>query len=206
MEKLLLIDIKVLFEIIGYSGTLLVVLSMMMTSVIKLRIINICGSILSMTYAIISNTWPIVLMNGALIIINILQLIRSFSRKLNFNYKKVSTNELSFKHFMEIYKNDLDKHFNKITISGKEEVFLVFIDTELVGVLVGVKNNNRFNVIIDYAIPKYRDMSIGKYLYPKLKEHGIEIIIQSSGIKKHNKYLVSMGFVLENNEYIKKIK
>ena len=71
MEKLLLIDIKVLFEIIGYAGTILVVLSMMMTSVIKLRIINICGSILSMTYAIISNTWPIVLMNGALIIINI---------------------------------------------------------------------------------------------------------------------------------------
>ena len=81
-------DLKILFEVIGYCGTILVVLSMMMTSVVKLRIINICGSILSMTYAVITNTWPIVLMNAALIIINVIQLIRSFRRSLNFNYRK----------------------------------------------------------------------------------------------------------------------
>ena len=62
---------------------------MMMTSVVKLRIVNICGSVLSMTYAFISNTWPIVLMNAALIVINLIQLIRSYTRKLNFNYKKL---------------------------------------------------------------------------------------------------------------------
>ena len=199
-------DFKILFEVIGYCGTILVVLSMMMTSVVKLRIINICGSILSMTYAVITNTWPIVLMNAALIIINVIQLIRSFRRSLNFNYRKVLTNDLSFKHFMDIYKFDIDKYFSKIPISGKEEAYLVYIDTELVGILVGDKENDCFDVLIDYAIPKYRDMSIGKYVYPKLKEHGINIIIQSSGVKKHNKYLVSMGFVIENNQYIKKLK
>ena len=198
-------DFKILFEVIGYCGTILVVLSMMMTSVVKLRIINICGSILSMTYAVITNTWPIVLMNAALIIINVIQLIRSFRRSLNFNYRKVLTNDLSFKHFMEIYKFDIEKYFGEISISDKEEAYLVYIDTELAGVLVGNKENDCFNVSIDYAIPKFRDMSIGKYVYPKLKEYDINLISQSSGVKKHNKYLLSMGYVLNNDYYIKKL-
>jgi hypothetical protein len=198
-------DFKILFEVIGYCGTILVVLSMMMTSVVKLRIINICGSILSMTYAVITNTWPIVLMNAALIIINVIQLIRSFRRSLNFNYRKVLTNDLSFKHFMEIYKFDIEKYFGEISISDNEEAYLVYIDTELAGVLVGNKENDCFNVSIDYAIPKFRDMSIGKYVYPKLKEYDINLISQSSGVKKHNKYLLSMGYVLNNNYYIKKL-
>jgi hypothetical protein len=158
-----------------------------------------------MTYAVITNTWPIVLMNAALIIINVIQLIRSFRRSLNFNYRKVLTNDLSFKHFMEIYKFDIEKYFGEISISDNEEAYLVYIDTELAGVLVGNKENDCFNVSIDYAIPKFRDMSIGKYVYSKLKEYDINLISQSSGVKKHNKYLLSMGYVLNNNYYIKKL-
>lgn len=198
-------EFNLFFEIVGYAGTLLVILSMMMTSVVKLRIINICGSILSIIYAIISNTWPIVLMNAALIIINVIQLIKSFNHRLNFNYKKVLIDDLSLKHFIEIYKNDIVKFFPNISLNN-EEAFLVFIDTELVGILVGNKDHNNFNVLIDYAIPKYRDMSIGKYIYPILKQYDIDYIIQSSGIKKHNKYLLSMGFSLRDNKYIKCLK
>ena len=40
-------------EIVGYIGTILVVVSMMMSSLTKLRIVNICGSIISTVYAII---------------------------------------------------------------------------------------------------------------------------------------------------------
>ncbi|MBE6131660.1 MAG: YgjV family protein [Erysipelotrichaceae bacterium] len=198
-------ELYILYEIIGYTGTILVVLSMMMTSVIKLRIINICGSVLSMTYAIISNTWPIVVMNGALIIINVIQLIRTYSRKLNFSYTKVNTFDLSYNHFIKIYKNDIEKYFHNINLNNKEEVYLVFIDTELVGILVGTKDHDKFNVIIDYAIPKYRDMSIGKYLYPKLKNHKIKYIIQNNELINHRKYLYKMGFIEKDNIYIKEI-
>lgn len=198
-------NINVLYEIIGYAGTILVVLSMMMTSVIKLRIINICGSVLSMTYAIISNTWPIVLMNAALIVINVIQLIRSYSRKLNFSYKKVPANDVSFKLFMEVFEQDIRKHFPNYSINN-EEVFLTFIDTEIVGVFVGTQNDDVFNCIIDYAIPKYRDMSVAKYLFPILKQYNVNKIIQQSGVIQHDRYLLKMGFKLQNNIYVKEIK
>lgn len=68
-------------EIFGYFGTALIFLSMMMTSVTKLRIVNMAGSFVSAIYAVICNTWPVVILNVGLIIINIVQLIRLYGHK-----------------------------------------------------------------------------------------------------------------------------
>lgn len=72
---------NIFLEVFGYIGTALVLLSMMMTSVVKLRIINMSGSLISMIYAIIMNTWPVAALNIGLIIINTVQLVRIFRSK-----------------------------------------------------------------------------------------------------------------------------
>lgn len=76
-------------EIFGYIGTALVIISMMMSSVTKLRIINICGSIISGTYSYLSNAWPIVIMNICLIIINVYHLIKDFLLKKHMTILKL---------------------------------------------------------------------------------------------------------------------
>ena len=68
-------------ELFGYLGSLLIILSMMFTSINKLRIINIIGSIISLTYSIIVDAWPIVILNASLITINMYHLIRYYIRK-----------------------------------------------------------------------------------------------------------------------------
>ncbi len=68
-------------ELIGYAGTALVLLSMMMTSMNRLRLVNSCGSLLSMIYAIFMGAWPVVLLNGGIIIINCIQLWRTLRKK-----------------------------------------------------------------------------------------------------------------------------
>ena len=67
---------NIYLELFGYLGTALVLLSMMMTSFVKLRIINMSGSVVSAIYAALSNTWPVVLLNVGLIVINAVQLLR----------------------------------------------------------------------------------------------------------------------------------
>ena len=79
----------IFWEIIGYLGTALVIVSMLMTSIEKLRFINICGGILSLIYAISANTMPVVVLNATLVTINIIQLIRSRIKK---NAEKQHTN------------------------------------------------------------------------------------------------------------------
>ena len=67
---------NIYLEIFGYVGTALVLMSMMMTSLTKLRIVNMAGSVISATYAALSNTWPVVLLNVGMILINAVQLLR----------------------------------------------------------------------------------------------------------------------------------
>ena len=74
-------DWDIALEIFGYVGTVLVVISMLMTDINKLRIINVSGGFVSLIYALVRNTMPIAVMNFILITINIIQLIKSKKAK-----------------------------------------------------------------------------------------------------------------------------
>lgn len=68
-------DPKVALEIFGYFGTALVLTSFIMRDIKWLRAINMAGGIVSMIYAILVGTMPVVVLNASLICINAYQLI-----------------------------------------------------------------------------------------------------------------------------------
>lgn len=72
---------NVYLEIFGYIGTALVLVSMAMTSITKLRVINLAGSVVSMIYAAFCSAWPVVLLNFGLALINIIKLSRMAHEK-----------------------------------------------------------------------------------------------------------------------------
>ena len=74
-------DPTVLLEILGYTGTALIVISMMMSSVTKLRIVNMSGSVITTIYSAICGTWPIVFLNVSLFLINGFHLVRDHITK-----------------------------------------------------------------------------------------------------------------------------
>ncbi len=63
-------------EIFGYIGTALVLLSFVMRDIKWLRAVNMAGGFISLIYAICVNTMPVVVLNGSLILINGVQLMR----------------------------------------------------------------------------------------------------------------------------------
>ncbi len=63
-------------ELFGYIGTALVLLSMMMTSIIRLRILNLFGSVISCVYALLVGAWPVMLLNAGMTAVNAVHLIR----------------------------------------------------------------------------------------------------------------------------------
>lgn len=79
-------EYKIWLEIFGYIGSALVIFSMTMTSMTRLRIINIIGGTISMIYSFLSMTLPIALMNAVLIAINITHLITSALTKKTEGY------------------------------------------------------------------------------------------------------------------------
>ncbi len=66
----------VLLELFGYLGTVLVICSMMMTSVTRLRIVNLAGAVICCIYGALTQTWPTMVLNLSLAVIHIVQLVR----------------------------------------------------------------------------------------------------------------------------------
>ncbi len=67
---------NVYLEVLGYLGTALIILSMAMRSVSRLRLFNLCGSAVSLLYAVLTATWPVAVLNICLILINLYHLLR----------------------------------------------------------------------------------------------------------------------------------
>ena len=61
-------------ELIGYIGSWFV--SMLMTSITKLRVVNMTGSVISIIYALIIGSFPVALMNICLLLINAYNIIK----------------------------------------------------------------------------------------------------------------------------------
>lgn len=187
----------VLLEAFGYIGTALVLLSMMMTSLSKLRIVNIAGSVVSMTYAAILNTWPVVFLNFGLIIINVIQLVRLYRLKSMLKIVVTETNDENVKHFIEYYNKDICIYFPDFSLEAErgKKTYIVYDGAEAIGILIGEERGDELFITLDYVSQKYRDRSVARFLFSKMKDHGIKSLITTpTSVKKHQKYLVAMGF------------
>ena len=98
-------DFSVIIEVTGYMGSFLVVLSMLMSSIVKLRMINTVGCCISATYALIIHSYPLALMNICLIAINIYNLIKLLKTEQHYSLVCIDTKNPLLGYFLNFYKN-----------------------------------------------------------------------------------------------------
>ncbi len=187
---------NVYLELFGYMGTALVLLSMMMTSVVKLRIFNLAGSVISVIYAFLTGTWPVVLLNFCLAIINVVQLVRLRKTDVQFTHVTANPADALLKHFLDTCGQDIDVYFPgyRFVSGDNKEVHMVYDGMEPVGVMIGIREGESFRAELDYVTRKYRDCSIANFLLPCLKQAGYERVLEPKGSEAHDQYLVKMGF------------
>lgn len=192
-------------ELFGYLGTAFVLISMLMTSVVKLRIFNLTGSVISVIYAVLTGTWPVVVLNFCLTIINIGQLIRLRKTKVEFTYVQAGAQDKLLTHFLNVNQADIEKYFPGYAYEPQEDtqVHMVYDGMEAVGVMIGQRQGNTFVSDLDYVTPKYRDCSIAQYLFGQLKEGGFEQVVEAKVSDLHDQYLVKMGFVASEGTFRK---
>lgn len=76
LEVFLFMNPNLALEIFGYIGTGVVLISFIMKDIKWLRVVNMAGGLISLIYAILTNAMPVVVLNGSLILINGVQLMR----------------------------------------------------------------------------------------------------------------------------------
>ena len=201
-------DTAMMIEIYGYIGSVLVVVSMLMSSIIKLRVINILGSVISGSYALIIGSFPLVLMNSCLIIINVYNLYKLLKAEQKYDLVDSEANDAFVGYFLAHYKDDIQKYFPGFTMdNAADKAFIVCCEGNPSNILLGKDNGNGvLDVILDYSTPVYRDCSAGKYLYAALPSKGVKKLqFAQNASKEHEDYLTKMGFKKENGVFQKNL-
>lgn len=191
-------------ELIGYFGSLLVIVSMLMTSVVKLRIINSIGCVIFATYALIIHSYPTAAMQICLIVINAINLHKLLNTQNEYSVARLEPNESFLKHFLDENATDIGKYFPNVQAGVSSNcAYLVECGASNAGVILGTLTDGVFTVQIDYTIPMYRDCSVGKYLYAYLAGTGVKKLVAEAMCPAHRNYLLKMGFAETDGKFLK---
>ncbi|MGE4571549.1 MAG: hypothetical protein AB7E09_02270 [Candidatus Izemoplasmatales bacterium] len=190
-----------MIETIGYTASILILISLIMSSTKKLRWINLFGSLTFVFYALYSQAYPVAVLNLFTAIANVYYLYKIYSNQAYFNILKIQKNNEYIDYFLEHNRQDLNQFYPKLDIDFRtaEYSFYILRDIMPVGVFVANQyDKDTLKVDLDYVIPSYRDFKAGKYIYEKNKDiflnRGYQKLITFSDNDKHDKYLVKMGF------------
>lgn len=188
--------LDVILELIGYLGSLLVIVSMLMTSVVKLRVINTIGSVIFCAYAICIHSYPTAAMQVCLIIINIINLYKLNNTKKEYAAVELNFNDGFLSHFLFSNSSDIKEFFPDFSApSEKDRIFLITCEGIPAGIFIAENDGqNTLNVKLDYTTPAYRDCSAGKFMFTHLRHLGIKKVFAETKIPAHEKYLHKVGF------------
>lgn len=202
---------RTLIEIIGYTGSALVILSFMMRRIVPLRLISMAGSLIYGVYGLFIGSWPIVIMNFVIVGIHAWYLYREFTTSHEFSLVPVAADAPFLNDFLEGHIADIRKSQPDFTPNLPNDVAYVYMREGMpAGALLGSRQNDRLNVHLDYVLPAYRDSRLGRWLYEQggskpLRSAGVHEIAARTGTEVHRKFLESMGFVPEGDRYVRKL-
>ena len=195
-----------IFEIIGYVGSAFVLASFLMASVVRLRIINSVGCIVSVVYGLLIHAYPTVIMNAALLLINIFFLIRMSKQKsADYHADRVEEGDQFLAYFLEAHGEDILRYFPSFSPQKScNSIRFSYCGDKAAGLIMGeLSEDGVLRLALDYTTPEYRDLSVGSWLYGQLAEEGIRRVILAVPTENHENYMVKMGFVKENEGYVK---
>ena len=216
INETLIIGISV-GEWIGYIASFIVLISLLMSSIKKLRWINLFGAILFGFYGfLIIKSIPTGFMNLGIVIIDAYYLIKIYKSKDYFKLQPITKDSEFLSSFLDFYQEDINKFIplDKIHISGSDVKLYVLRNMTPAALFSGNKLDKDTLIIeLDYAIPQYRDFKIGAFVFEDNKDYfkklGFKKFVTFSEKLVHINYLKKMGFVEttidSKTAYMKKI-
>ena len=182
-------------EAIGYIGSALVLVSFLMSSVVKLRIVNTVGSLIFAVYALIIKSYPTAIMNICLVCINLYYLWKLRHKDSSYRLVELRPDEGFVVDFLKNNAEDIAGFFPDRAEAGSEanRAYAVFHGAEPAGLMLGREEDGVLDVALDYSTPAFRDCSVGKFLLGNLPRP--LLLRYRNAEETHLKYLKSLGFV-----------
>lgn len=191
-----------ILEWVGYLASLLVLISLLMSSIIKLRWINLTGSAIFALYGFLIGAYPVGISNVIIMLINVYYLWKIYSAKDYFQILPIQKDSEYLDYFLDFYKKEILRFFPDYNVNTMEHPTGLFLIRNCVpaGIFMASEEGaDSLLIYLDFVSPEYRDFKIGKYLFEERKDyflsHGIKYLYSYGQTKPHSQYLIRMGFV-----------
>lgn len=170
----------------------------MMSGIIKLRIINLTGAIFFIAYGIIIHAYPIAVVNSVICLVDIYYLYDIFKVKEYFRILEVYHDSDYLNYFLEFHKIEIKKYIPSFIFSQSDDktVFFILRNSIPAGLIyTHRRSDNSLFIELDFVIPGYRDLKIGKYVYRNIFDKTkASKLFSYPGNSGHELYLKKMGF------------
>ena len=197
----LAMEADTIYTLVGYAGSALIVVSLSMTSVLKLRVLGLLGAITFLVYGLLIGAVPIVVTNVVIIGIHSYYLFRVRTSHEYFSLLEVVPTSRYLAEFFSFFESDIEKYFPEFHYQPDESDVALLVLRNMVpaAVLVGhPSDESTLTLIVDYAIPRYRDFKVGKYLLDAKRgwflENGWTKLRAHPDTESYANYLVKMNF------------
>lgn len=198
-------ELSLVYELIGYTGSILVAVSLMMKSLVRLRVVNLVGAAFFVVYGILIGAVPVIFLNGLTFCVNLYNLWRMWRRKDYFTLMQVRADSSYLKRFLEFYRKEISEFIPTYQFKPGDDQVVVFILRNMlpVGLVIVKPEDDTARIFLDFVIPGYRDFRAGKFLFEEsaefYREKGIVCVSTAPGSRKHETYLKRMDFRLEED-------
>lgn len=199
MEEIELLSIP-LVEWIGYIASVLILISLSLSSILRLRMVNLFGALVFSLYGFLIGSLPVGIMNLIIVFTNLYYLRKLYYKKDKFEMLESEDNNEYIRKFLVHYKKDIQKYFPdfKLLTGENKMVLMVLRNMNLAGIFIAQKNGDLLEVELDYVTPQFRDYKNGAFIFEHfrkaLEEKKIKTIVANSKVPQQIKYLKKMGF------------
>ncbi|MDR1374845.1 MAG: hypothetical protein LBJ24_07725 [Treponema sp.] len=187
----------------GLFASVLVALSLAMRNLKSLRMLNLAGSLLFMVYGYCIKSYPVIVLNLFTVGVNTAYLLKwwNFGRRPNFDMLSVDPLEDPYvQRFLLFYDGDIARFFPSFDskkLNGVKGYFILRETMPVSLVLFRKDIGDEFAILLDYAIPAYRDFKNARFFFStaaaRIASPGM-FFSAVGEVPAHISYLRRMGF------------
>lgn len=191
-------------DVLGYVASALVIVSLTMRSVVRLRSISLVGSITFFTYGFMIESPPIMITNICIAGINLWFLRKEFlvkpSDRHDLGVSRIRSDSPFLLDFVEYHHSDITNFQPEFQMPTGDDVIALMLTREALpaGLVMGHLHANTLHIDLDYVLREHRDSRLGSWLYGPgravFRKAGITELRALAVTDAHDKYLRRVGF------------
>lgn len=187
-------------ELVGFIASALILVSLILTSVVRLRIVNAIGAAVFVAYGLLIDSVPVWGMNAAIVVVDLWQLRVLLRNDERIEAVAVPWDSPVLARVLAVHADDVADYaapaFEGPT--AEHSAWMVLRDTTPTSVLLARRlDDGRVRVDLDYATPETRDLRAGRLLHDDLDvlaTVGPGVAVADPGPRVHQRYLSTIGF------------